>query len=250
MLCGSYFVMALVLGQLTARVRAQERTLRRQEAHASAVSQLTERLAEASGPGEVLRQAVEQFEEAFDATALLLVREGANEPGKPVQAAGGWKLTSSDERTVAWVFEHGEPAGKSTSRHPLAAALYVPVETAGGTEAVIGLKFRQAPPPSPQQWSLLNAFTERIGAAVDRARLRAQCGVPKFVAKSERLSKLLVLSASQELGIPVVVDEGGAPVLAAPDMVELTEPQRERLETIRQGAQRLHELTGKVLKAG
>ena len=80
LLLGTYFVVALIAGQLTARIRAQERAERQREQRATALFNLTRALTGARTLDEAVTAALRQADELFSAqTALLL----AGESGRP-----------------------------------------------------------------------------------------------------------------------------------------------------------------------
>ena len=75
MLLGTYFVVALVLGQLTARIRAQEEAERQREERATDLYLLTRELTEATDVDSMLHKVMQQMERAFKARLVVLVAE-------------------------------------------------------------------------------------------------------------------------------------------------------------------------------
>ncbi len=70
-LFGLYFVVAIVLGQLVARIRAQEQAERRREERAIALYELTRDLAEATSRDEVVWQLISQVNRVFRAPVAV-----------------------------------------------------------------------------------------------------------------------------------------------------------------------------------
>ena len=66
-LFGTYFVVALILGQLVARIRTQEQAERRREERTSALYELSRDLAEAGSRDEVVWQLIAQITRVFAA---------------------------------------------------------------------------------------------------------------------------------------------------------------------------------------
>src|SRR6185295_17523178 len=71
LLFGAYFVVALVLGQLVARIRAQAEAERRREERSTALYELTREFAEAGSRDEVVWQLIGQINRVFRAPAAV-----------------------------------------------------------------------------------------------------------------------------------------------------------------------------------
>ncbi len=75
-LFGLYFVVAIVLGQLVARIRAQEQAERRREERAIALYQLTRELAQAGTRDEVVWQLMGEVNRVFRAPVAVVLPGG------------------------------------------------------------------------------------------------------------------------------------------------------------------------------
>ena len=75
MLLGMYFVVAIVLGQLTARIRAQEKARQQGEEQATALYVLTRELSTAANLGQMLQRVVQQIGRIFDAQIVVLLSD-------------------------------------------------------------------------------------------------------------------------------------------------------------------------------
>ncbi len=81
---GMYFVVAVVLGQLIARFRAQEKAERRREERTTALYLLTRELADAATLDEVIKVVVQHIGKLFNAE-VAVAADGGQWP--PVPAA-------------------------------------------------------------------------------------------------------------------------------------------------------------------
>src|ERR1035437_3561171 len=109
---GMYFVVALVLGQLTARIRAQERQEHEREKRATALYRLTRELLEATSLQQLLQNAVRELERAFTARIVVLLPDSSGKLGNHAHPASSYDLSGPEQTVAAWAFEHGQPAGK------------------------------------------------------------------------------------------------------------------------------------------
>ena len=198
MLFGMYFVVALVLGQLTARIRAQEKAERQGQERATALYLLTRELSEASGLEQTLHKAVQRMEETFKAQAAMLLPDAAGQLSPPFPA-GSFQINEAEAHAAARAFEGGQPAGKFTGQLRSLDTHFAPLATGGGIVGVLGLRFRQRHPLTVQQRELLEASARQIALALDRQRLREASEKSKLLAESERLGKTLLNSISHEI---------------------------------------------------
>ncbi len=246
MLFGMYFVVALVLGQLTARIRAQEEAERRREGRATALYLLTRELNKAPNLDQLVQKAVQQMGSTFEAQVAVLLPDSHNR--LRAHSAGTFQLTESDQEVPAWVVQHCQPAGRFTDNLRDAEALYLPLATTSGPVAVIGLHLRQAFALTIQQQALLEAFLQQIALSVDRLRLNEISEKAKLLSESERLSKTLLDSMSHEIRTPIAAIQSATGNLAERPELPLSAFQREMIAEIEEATKRLNRLVGNVLE--
>jgi len=246
-LFGMYFVVALVLGQLTARIRTQERTEREREQRSTALYLLTRDLVEATNLDELVGNAVRQVERAFATRVAVLLQDLERSAGFSTHSASSYDIAGPEQPVVTWVFEHGQSGGKFTENLPGVETLFVPLATGDRTLAVMGLYLDGSTPPNAQQRDLLQAFSQQIALALDRQRLRDQSENAKLVAESERLSKALLNSVSHEIRTPLAAIQSATGTLSELEEPALSEAQRSLLGEIQEATDRLNALVGKVL---
>lgn len=243
LLLGMYFVVALALGQLTARIRAQEVAERQRESRATALYLLGRELAAATTVDQIIRKVIEDLGRSFSAEVAVLLPTG--DGGLNFQKVGTLVLEQKDKTIANWVFEHRQPAGKFTRNLPLAEILFVPLESSNGVMGVVALRLGQASPPTIHQRNLLDALLRQIALALDRHRLDELSEKAKLLAESERLSKTLLDSMSHEIRTPVAAIKAAAADLA--ELKSVGGSGAELIAEIQEAADRLNRLTGKVL---
>lgn len=243
---GTYFAVALVLGQLTSRVSKQERARRQGEERATALYVLARELSEAINLDQLAQKVAQEMERAFQAQIVVLLPDASQRLGYRAHPASTYEITGPEQPVIAWVFEQGRSAGKFANHPPEADTLFVPLTSGGRIMGVMGLNFSQPSPPSIQQLNLLNAFSQQIAIALDRHHLREESETAKRLAESERLSKTLLNSMSHEIRTPLaaiksatgnLVEEGG-----------YSESQAAMIGEIQEATDRLNRLVGNVLE--
>ena len=205
-LFGTYFVVALVAGQLTARIRAQAHNERMREERATALFELTRSLAEARTLDDAVFAALRQADELFVAKTALLLVNGAGE--LTPHFAGSFGLDDKERGVSGWVCRHQRPAGRFTDTLPASAAFYLPLVREDHAVGVLGVA---VPPESSltlAQRDLLESFARQLALSVEREALRDASEREKLLAESEKLHRVLLDSVSHELRTPLAVITG------------------------------------------
>jgi len=208
-LFGLYFVVAIVLGQLVARIRAQELAERQREERATALYQLTRELAQAGTRDEVVWQLIAEVGRMFSAPAAVVLAYANTLRAHPDSAL---TLSEKEFSVAEWAFRNRQPAGKFTDTLPGSDCLHLPFTT---ERAVVGVLSVQLPAGSLSlaRRDLLEAFVRQAALVLDRVALRAASEQSKLVAESERLSNALLSSISHELRTPLAAITSAASAL-------------------------------------
>jgi two-component system sensor histidine kinase KdpD len=247
MMLAMYFVVALVLGQLIARIRTQEQAERVREERAIALYLLTRELADAASLEELVRRVVQHVTEAFKSPVAVLLAETPGKLAAHAHPLSTFAPSEKEQSVAAWVFQHKQPAGKLTDNLPLSEALYLPLTTSSGSIGVVGIRLTQSSPLSTQQRNLLDAFTRQIALALDRHRLQENSEKSKVLAESERLSKTLLNSISHEMRTPIAAITSAASSLGDTAAAGQTQFQQTMVSEIQEAARRLNRLVGNLL---
>ncbi|MDR3458962.1 MAG: sensor histidine kinase KdpD [Verrucomicrobiae bacterium] len=241
-LFGLYFVVAIVLGQLVARIRAQELAERRREERAMALYQLTRELAQAGTRDEVIWQLVGEVDRVFQAnTAVVLPEKNSLAP----HPDGSLSLTDKELQVAGWAFLNRRPAGKFTDNLPGADALHLPLTTERSVVGVLSVKLPEKN-LSLARRDLLEAYARQAALVLDRVSLRAAGEQSKLVAESERLSNALLNSISHELRTPLAAITSATGALAESQNAD-GGFDRKMVAEIQEAAGRLNRLVGNLL---
>lgn len=241
-LFGTYFVVALVLGQLVARIRIQQQNERQREARATALYGLTRDLANAGSRDEVVWQVMAQVNRVFKASAAIMLplRERLAPHPDSMLAVSEKELAVAD-----WAFRQRKWAGRFTDSLPGATALHVPLATDRKVFGVlaVGMPEKRL---SLSQRDMLGVFAQQAALALDRVDLRGVAEHGRLLAESERLSRVLLNSISHELRTPLAAIGSAASALSdatstSPDV------RRTLLAEIHEANARLNRIVGNLL---
>jgi len=241
-----FLVVALVTGNLAARVRNQaiaQRLIARRTENLFAFSR---KVASAASADDVLWAAVHHVASTLQCRTIVLL------PGADGQlaVAGGYppedSLTVRDRSAADWSWQHGEAAGWSTATLPTSDWLFLPLGTARGIQGVLGVAF-DAKAMTPEQRSLLHALADQVAVVLDRIALGADLERTRLSAESEKLRGALLSSVSHDLRTPLVTIIGAAATLQ--DSAARLGPvqTRQLAETIQDEGQRLNRYVQNLL---
>ena len=242
---GVMLVVALVMGNLTGRIRNQAEAAREREQRTSALYALSRDLAAARDRDAVVAAALRSVRDTFAIDGVMLLPEeaGALSPLGP----GPYALDERERAVAQWSFDHGQPAGRGTTTLPGALALYLPLSSSGRAVGVLGLPLAE---PSefrdPARRRLLESLAGQTAAALERLQLAQRSRESEVEVEAERLRTALLSSLSHDMRTPLASIEG-----AASTLLQELEPdraaRRELASTIVQESHRMGRLVANLL---
>jgi two-component system sensor histidine kinase KdpD len=215
-----FFIIALLNGILTSRVRRQEKKIRIREERTHALYQLTRELTMASGIDEVLKIAVKYIQKYFNLDCAIILKNELNQLENHVRHDTNMKLSENDMSIAAWVYRHSDKAGKHTDTLPSTDYTFYPLTGNSGNMGVIAvihtIIFTQG---EEQFWE---AFLSQISGKYEREFLRNAAKKAYILNESDKLYKTLFNSISHELRIPVATIIGASDTLLSHSYPEET----------------------------
>ena len=245
MLLAMYFVVALVLGQLTARIRDQESDERHREKKATALYLMIRELAEAPGVGAMLRSVVYHLGQALKSNVVILIQ--GSDGDLTVHPASEFPVEGVELDAARQAFKSGKSAGRGTEQRPAATAMYVPLKTTLGRTGVLGVRWPGRMPLTIHEQSLLDAFAQHAALSMERYRMQELSEKARTAAESERLSKTLLNSVSHEIRTPISAIKSAAFNLVELGDGNLNELQQSMIGEMLEAVERLDRLVGNVL---
>ena len=206
-----FFIIALLNGILTSRVRHQEKKIRIREERTDTLYQLTKELAMASGLDEVSKIAARYIQKNFNLDCAIFLKNDLNQLDQQVQNETKIKLSENEISIAVWVFRHSANAGKYTDTLPSTDYTFYPLTGSNDNMGVIVVKhpnvFTQG---EAQFWE---ALLSQITSKYEREILRDTAKNAYILNESDKLYKTLFNSISHELRIPVTTIMGASDTL-------------------------------------
>jgi len=209
------FVVAVVTSQLAARMRTQARIAAANAARNATIAGLARQLLSCSGAEAIGVVACREIASLFESNAVL-VGQPAEDPPILAREPSEAPLTPSDIAAVAWVLEHGEPAGRGTRRAEPAEWLFYPVKSEAKVLAAMGLARDDGRPVVPdQRLPLLTNLLDQVALALERSALEAELRAFDTVRERDRLRGALLSSVGHDLRTPLTAIAAAAGELRA-----------------------------------
>lgn len=240
---GMYFIIAIITGILTGRIRRQERIARYREERAKALYSLTRELSLSASVDEVINTASRNIKSFFNADISVFLSE--NEKLSPEALEGSSFTISEKEFGIAnWAFDNHKKAGMFTETLSSGQAIYYPLSTPRSTIGVIGISVKEL---EPEQEELLDAFIYQISSSLEREIMSEKAREARLAEETEKLYTSLLNSLSHEFRTPLVTIMGAASSLIDKENKENAELKDELNQEIYIASGRLNRLIGNLL---
>ena len=215
-----FFIIALLNGILTSRVRYQEKKIRVREERTHALYQITRDLTMASGADEVTKIAVRYIQKYFNLNCAIILKSDLNQLDNQVKLDSKIKLSENEVSIAAWVFKHSAKAGKYTDTLPSTDYTFYPLTGDNTNMGVIAVKNNNEFSQGEEQF--WEAFLSQISGRFEREFLRNAAKKVYILNESDKLYKTLFNSISHELRIPVATIMGASDTLLSQSYPEET----------------------------
>lgn len=206
-----FFIIALLNGTLTSRVRRQEKKIRIREERTEALYQLTKELSIASGTEEVSKIAVKYIHKYFILDSAIILKNELNQLAIKIQYESKIQLSDNEFSIAEWVYRHSAKAGKHTDTLPSTDFTFYPLIGNNENMGVIAVKHTSVFTQGELQF--WEAFLSQISGKYEREFLRNAAKKAYVLNESDKLYKTLFNSISHELRIPVATIMGASETL-------------------------------------
>lgn len=236
-LFGTYFVVALVIGQLHSRLRQREHAERRREQQATALYQFSRSLSVPGDFGTTLSSTLQRMHEIFGADFTVLIVEQ-----EKLQAISGPPLEDRELGVASWTLSHNEAAGCRTNTLPESAGLHLPLRAPNRTVGVLSCFAPRSALIALEERQMLETFASQLALFIEQHRIQDEAERARLEERSRQLQKTLLDSVSHEFKTPLAIISTATERLQA----EATEPQP-LLGELRTASARLERVVNNLL---
>lgn len=215
-----FFIIALLNGVLTSRVKRQETKIRIREERTHALYKLAKELSVTSGIDEVLSLAVNDIRKYFTLESAFFLKDETGKLEKQVRHETTLQLSENEMSIAEWTFRHSSKAGKFSDTLPSGNFTFYPLK--GNTEnmGVVAVEHTKVFTQGEEQF--WEGFLPQISGKIEREFLRNAARTAYVLNESDKLYKTLFNSISHELRIPVATIMGASDALLTDDYLPET----------------------------
>lgn len=206
-----YFIIALIGGVMTSRVRKQERLTRERELRTNALYQLTRELSMTSGIDEIIKTSVKYIRKYSRLESSIILQSGNNVLDKIVRPDNSLNLSGPELSIAEWSFQHSREAGRFTGTLPSTSLTFYPL---AGNKLRLGVVIiKQNKSLSGDEKAFWDTYRTQISDALEREFLNDIARRASILDESDKLYQSLFNSISHELRIPVATIMGASDTL-------------------------------------
>ena len=241
-----YFLVALVSGQTTSRLKRRQIALMQREFRLGSLYELTAALSRRDSIHAILEEGAIRLQRLFRCrVAFLLAGDTEGLQREPVLETG-LSVSDSDYAVALWVLANSKKAGQQTATMKNLDRQFIPLIGPNGSAGVLIFKREDNLPLPHDQVSLLETIAAQIAMALEREKLDEQKRKMVQQEESERISRLLLSTVSHELRTPIAAIQSAAATLflLLGGKTEFQDLTREILK----GARRLDRLVRNLLE--
>lgn len=227
-LCISYFVVALITGLMTNRIRLHERLMREREERTDTLYQILKDISESQDKKEFIVKVTDRIGKLLQGECRVVLKSSEGILDAEV-ASGGMPLSEKESAVAQWVFQNQKTAGWSTETLSQAKALYLPLR---GAQECVGVFLyipqRKIKKLKAEQEALLQSTVGQLGVSIERHFLSRSLQETQRLKDSEALHQTLLNSISHEMRTPLTAILGAAAALESdlikdPQVKEISE---------------------------
>ncbi|MER0172056.1 MAG: sensor histidine kinase KdpD [Nitrosomonas sp.] len=236
-------LIALIIGQLAAKLRFEATTANIRERRAQALAALSKELSGALTVEQVVEIANRHVSGTFNSSVAVFLPSSQEK----IKVAGTSSSQPIADTAVAqWVYDHQLPAGFGTQTLSAAVSHYLPLQAPMRTRGVLVLEAKNLLfLDEPEEKRLLDTFAAQIALALERVHYVEVAQDALVLMEGERLRNSLLSAISHDLRTPLTALVGLASTLTDSNLPKNS--QKELAIAIQNEAQQMSDLVTNLL---
>lgn len=248
LLAGSFFIVALITGFLTNRIRFNEALIREREERTNVLYETLQDIANAKEKSDFLNKVTTRVGTLLNATCGVIVKKSSGVLDFEEAKSFSIRLNEKDQAVAQWCFESNKAAGWSSETLSQSRALFLPLK--GATETVGVFVFqplKKAGRLDLEQESLLQSVVRQLGISLERHFLSKRLIEAQRLKDSEELHQTLLNSISHEMRTPLTAILGSASALENDQLVKDPKYVKEVALGLHEAGERLNRVIENLL---
>ena len=203
-----FFVVALVMGHITSKLRRQREIERRQRVRSEALYEVTRALAATVDLSQAMRVGTEQINMLCRSNSSVVMTSDAGEPVFDGVLGDQFQMTDEQKGLVHWVMANKKSAGRFSDTLPQQPLMYLPLLSSGIVRAVLVIKLADNARLDLAQRTLLESFTALMTLMLEKDELLRISREARMKEDTQKLQSALLDNLSHELKTPLTIIAG------------------------------------------
>lgn len=237
------FVVALITGILTNRVRIRENLIRQREEKTNLLNLVLQDISQSQNKSEFITKVSQRVSHYFDGYASVMLKART---GELIFDQNKLYLDEKEKAVALWSYQNQKNAGWSTETLGQANYLYIPLRGVSESVGLFVFQMRKSQKNlSVDQKELLMSITTQLGISIERHFLSRRLVEAQRLKDSELLHQTLLNSISHEMRTPLTTIMG---VSAALEQNKNLDPSAQNLTaSLFQASDRLNRVIENLL---
>jgi len=241
-----FLVVAILGGNVAARLRDQVAALRLANRRTNTLFEFARRTAAAATLDDIVWAVAHHVASTLQCRSLVLLPQAGE-----LEIAGGYPpedaLPQGSRAAAEWAWRNRREAGWGSDTLPASEWLFLPLRTSQGVVGLLGVAFADRALLSSERRRLLEAVADQAAVAIERGRLTADLEEARVSGEAEKLRSALLSSVSHDLRTPLVSILGAASSLVEYGDGLAPEDRRALARTVQEEAERLNRFVQNLL---
>jgi len=190
----TFFVIALVTGNLTSKLHLKEEFLKKREKNLELLYELSQEIVKNTEFDEIMLKAIEYLEKYFETETLIFLQQQQEVyPNNP--------FNEKNQEIANWVIRNSVPAGKGTNSFSKSDYYFYPIKSTSKCEGVIILKVNSK--KISEHIEFLKTVSFMLSSAIIKDSIVKMNQKLMVEEETEKLYSIILRSISHELKTPV-----------------------------------------------
>jgi two-component system, OmpR family, sensor histidine kinase KdpD len=243
-----YFIVAMVTGSLTSRIRSHEKAARLREEQLNVLYDMTKEFVSASGTERAASHVVSFIRKTFEASTVLYLKEEDGSLSRRPHPAGSLEHDEKEFGCASYAFLNGKTAGRYTDTLPSSKALFIPLYfNRENIVGVMGIHFPDETVLSVNQMTILETLAGHLAMVIEREFMVLKAQSARIVEESDKLYRVMLDSVTHELKTPLAAIKGSISMMGESGNTIGEETKAQLIEGTRSAVDRLIRLVDNLL---
>lgn len=198
-----YFLTALIIGNLTTRLRKKEFFLRTRERILEELYRMSKILNVSNDIGEIIDNSITFLHEAFHLEFSFYLKNESNELEDKPCAGSDFCINERERKLASWSCANVKSAGRDTSYSQDSDLYYIPMKVRAQVIGVCIIRDSASVHVTLDNKNLLFTMILQIASAIERYELNKNRQKIEIAEESEKMHQILLNTVSHELRTPI-----------------------------------------------